>query len=44
MAEKHFKIEGAPSAWNSMAGFLPVFSVAMAVLLLATLLAKGIIG
>lgn len=44
MENKHSKAEGAPSAWNSMAGFLPIFVAAMAVLLLGTLALKGVLG
>lgn len=44
MANEHNKAMGPPNAWESSAGFLPVFVAVMAVLLLATLVLKGYIG
>lgn len=44
MAKEHNKTMGAPNAWDSSAGFLPVFAAGMAVLLLATLVLKGYIA
>lgn len=44
MAKEHNKAMGAPNAWESSAGFLPVFVAGMAVLLLVMLALKGYIG
>ena len=44
MASEHNKPMGAPNAWDSSAGFLPVFVGIRAVLLLGTLVLKGYIG